>query len=592
MLILPSDVMERICARLTKLYGTDRQRNLMARIELLIGRYGLVGECRDTDSGEQWNQQDAVLITYGDMVTEGEEAPLVTLRKFLEGRVGSAVSTVHVLPFFPWSSDDGFAVIDYREVSPELGGWQEIEALAKSWRLMVDLVLNHASSASRWFRSYCIGMAPERDFFIEVDEGTDLSAVVRPRTSPLLKEVQTPYGRRLVWTTFSQDQVDLDFSNPDVLFEFLDLLLFYIYNGARVIRLDAIAYLWKEVGTPCIHLWQTHEIVKLMRDVVSLVAGEVLLLTETNVPHEENVAYFGNGDEAHMVYQFSLPPLLLHALHFGDAKYLVEWIKALGAPPQGCTYLNFSASHDGIGLRPLEGLVPKVEVDALIDGIEAQGGMVSRRSNADGTTTAYELNASWFSAVGGAGDTPQAIARFLCSQTLVLGLQGIPAIYFNSLFGAANDLRGVERTGRARSINRRKWDRSEIDAFLDAEDPPREKIIFEEYLRRLELRSSQAAFHPGCSQRVLDLPRGLFGVVRGEEDEVRPIIMVGNVTGRSVAVSKKRLGLAAGSEPVRDLLTDEVFCDESGTTRVTLDAWRVLWLISEGSGGANDAGGV
>ena len=592
MLFLPSDTMEQICGRLTKLYGTERQRNLMARIELLIGRYGLVGECENSDFGGNWTERDSVLITYGDMVTDGEEPPLASLRRFLEERVGSAVSTVHVLPFFPWSSDDGFAVIDYRQVAPELGGWDEIEDLAGSWRLMVDLVLNHASSASRWFRSYCIGMAPERDFFIEVEEGVDLSAVVRPRTSSLLREVQTPYGRRRVWTTFSQDQVDLDFSNPDVLFEFLDLLLFYVYKGARVIRLDAIAYLWKEVGTPCIHLWQTHEIVKLMRDVLSLVGAKVLLLTETNVPHEENVAYFGKGDEAHMVYQFSLPPLLLHALHFGNAKYLVGWAKALSAPPEGCTYLNFSASHDGIGLRPLEGLVPKDEVDALIDGIEAQGGMVSRRSNSDGTTTAYELNASWFSAVAGGSGTQEAIDKFLCSQTVVLGLQGIPAIYFNSLLGAENDVQGVEKTGRARTINRRKWTRAEIDELLDTTSQRREKIVFDEYLRRLALRSSQAAFHPDCSQRVLDLPRGLFGVVRGEGDPVERVIMVANVTGKPVTVSQKRLAISSGEAPVRDLLTDQLFLERKGVARVTVDAWRVLWLVSSVPRDASDGGSM
>jgi sucrose phosphorylase len=591
MLVLASDVMERICSRLTNLYGVERERNLMARIELLIGRYGLAAECRNSQEESNWSQADSILITYGDMVTDGDEKPLVTLKTFLDEKVGPRIPIVHILPFFPWTSDDGFAVVDYRQVAPELGGWEEIEDLAGTRRLMVDLVLNHVSSASRWFRSYCIGMAPERDFFIEVEEGTDLRDVVRPRMSPLLKEVQTPYGRKFVWTTFSQDQVDLDFANPDVLFELLDVLLFYIYKGARVIRLDAIAYLWKEVGTSCIHLWQTHEIVKLMRDVLSLLAPNVLLLTETNVPHKENVSYFGDGDEAQIVYQFSLPPLLLHALHFGDARHLVEWAKSLGAPPEGCTYLNFSASHDGIGLRPLEGLVPKSEIDALIDDIEAKGGLVSRRSNADGSTTAYELNTAWFSAVDVPGDAEKSIAKFLCSQTLVLGLQGIPAVYFNNLFAAENDLLGVERTGRARSINRRKWARKEIEAFFDAEDETREKSIFEEYLRRLELRASQAAFHPDSPQRVLDLPRGLFGVKRGGGEDAQAIFMIANVTGDVVSASVNRWGASAGFGPMRDLLSGEVLAEGTGSRKVSIGPWRVVWLVSDGLGEGGAATG-
>ncbi|MGB5736517.1 MAG: sugar phosphorylase, partial [Thiohalocapsa sp.] len=452
-------VLQRIRQRLGRLYGDEVLARLMHRLDLIVGRYGVGVTCPDGEFCARWDQRDAVLICYGDMIRAGGidadgEPPLETLRRFLNERIGDALSAVHVLPFFPYSSDDGFSVIDYRAVDPELGSWHDIQKLGEDYRLMLDLVINHVSSQSHWFRAYCNGMAPERHYFIEVEPEADLSAVTRPRSSPLLRSVQTPYGKRWVWCTFSHDQVDVDFTNPDVLFEFLDILLFYVHNGAQIVRLDAIAYLWKEIGTSCVHLPQTHEVVKLLRDVLEMLQPGLVLLTETNVPHAENVSYFGAGDEAHMVYQFSLPPLLLHALSTGNAAYLTHWAANLAPPPAGCTYFNFTASHDGIGVRPLEGLLPQDEFDALVAGVEQRGGLVSRRSNPDGSTTPYELNITYFDAVGVPGDLAASVARFLCAQTIAMSLQGVPGIYFNSLLGASNNLAGVEQTGRARTINR------------------------------------------------------------------------------------------------------------------------------------------
>jgi glycosidase len=528
-------VLQRIRKRLARLYGDEALPRLMHRLDLVVGRYGVGTNCADGEVCARWDQSDAVLICYGDMVCaermhDGAEPPLATLRRFLQAQVGDAISTVHVLPFFPYSSDDGFSVIDFRAVDQALGGWQEIQGLGEDYRLMVDLVINHVSSQSHWFRAYCNGMAPERHYFIEVAPDVDLSTVTRPRTSPLLRPVQTPTGEHQLWATFSQDQIDVDFSNPDVLFEFLDILLFYVHNGAQIIRLDAIAYLWKEIGTPCIHLPQTHELVKLLRDVLEMLQPGMVLLTETNVPHAENVSYFGVGDEAHMVYQFSLPPLLLHALTTGNAAYLTDWAANLAPPPPGCSYFNFTASHDGIGVRPLEGLLPQDEFDALVAAVEQRGGLISRRSNPDGSATPYELNITYFDAVGVPGDLDASIARFLCSQTIALSLQGVPGIYFNSLLGASNDLAGVEQTGRARTINRQKWTESKLAGMLSAESTHQASRVLPEYLRRLHLRRARPAFHPDAPQRVLDLPAGLFGVRRDALDGGERLWMIANLT--------------------------------------------------------------
>jgi len=582
MRVLERSVFERIRGRLARLYGEEQLPRLLQRLELVIGRYGVGAHCLDPGGVQArcrgWDQRDAVLITYGDMVRANGEAPLATLRRCLAKHVGDAVSTVHVLPFFPYSSDDGFSVMDYRVVDPALGTWGDIDALSGDYRLAADLVINHVSGQSHWFRSYCNGMAPERHYFIEVDPGADLSGVTRPRTSPLLRAVQTPYGERHVWATFSHDQLDVDFSNPDVLFEYLDILLLYVYHGAQLIRLDAIAYLWKRLGTPCIHLPETHEVVKLLRDILEMLAPGVLLLTETNVPHAENISYFGAGDEAHMVYQFSLPPLLLHALHGGDAGYLSDWAANLAPPPPGCTFFNFTASHDGIGVRPLEGLLPQAELDVLVAAMEQRGGLVSRRTNPDGTATPYELNITYFDAVGVPGDRDASIRRFLCSQTIAMSLQGIPGIYFNSLLGAGNDLIGVEQTSRARSINRHKWTEPELDAMLAAGSDHQAARVLPEYLRLLHLRRTEPAFHPAAPQQVLDLPRGLFGVRRDAADGHR-LWMLANLTDRTIGCAMSRVDRHWQRARWRELIGGWEADGGALASRLLLMPHQVVWLV-------------
>lgn len=578
-------VLQRIRQRLGRLYGDDEIARLMNRLDLIVGRYGVGITYPDGECCVRWDQGDAILICYGDMIRtdrmdDGGEPPLATLRRFLNERVGDALSAVHVLPFFPYSSDDGFSVIDYRAVDPQLGSWNDIQKLGEDYRLMVDLVINHVSSQSHWFRAYCNGMAPERHYYIEVEPDVDLSTVTRPRTSPLLRPVQTPYGERHVWCTFSQDQIDVDFSNPDVLFEFLDILLFYVHNGAQIVRLDAIAYLWKEIGTHCIHLPQTHEVVKLLRDVLEMLQPGLVLLTETNVPHAENVSYFGDGDEAHMVYQFSLPPLLLHAISTGNAAYLTDWAANLAPPPPGCTYFNFTASHDGIGVRPLEGLLPQAEFDALVAAVEQRGGLVSRRSNADGSTTPYELNITYFDAVSVPGDLDVSIARFLCAQTIAMSLQGVPGIYFNSLLGASNNLAGVEQTGRARTINRQKWTESELAAMLGAAGGHQASRVLPEYLRRLRMRGLLSAFHPDASQRVLDLPAGLFGVRRDALDGAERLWMIANLSGAPLPVAMGRIDPHWKRRQWADLIADWVGTADDLPARLSLAPYQVAWLVS------------
>jgi len=572
---------ERARARLGEVYGQRTEEVLRRLMTLLSHQRGAI----DATPRPLWSERDQWLITYGDTLLDGKRPPLEVLETFLEERLADTFSGVHVLPFFPWSSDDGFAVIHYREVNPDLGDWQHIRHLASRRDLMVDLVINHVSRESLWFVDYLSGAQPGRDYFIEMDPDTDLSQVTRPRNSPLLVPVSTRRGTRHVWATFSEDQIDLNFANPDVLLEFVGIMLYYVEQGARMIRLDAIAYLWKEVGTPCIHLPQTHAIVRLLRAILDYVAPGTLLITETNVPHRENLSYFGlerlegpgdTPDEAHLVYQFTLPPLLVHTLTSGDATALKTWASGLPTLPAGCSYFNFTASHDGIGVRALEGLLPQHEVDVLLELMHRFGGYVSMKANPDGSDSPYEINITYFDALKGTrrGADAWQVERFLCSQNLLLALQGIPGVYFHSLTATLNDHEGVERSGHLRAINRRHWNREELDELIDSRSTPTREA-FLSLKRRLTLRAGEPCFHPEAPQRVLDTPDGLFAIERGPLPDGRRLLAIYNISDKRQPLTLPELDEGEW----RDVLKDGAPYRPKPEERDILRPYRSLWLV-------------
>ena len=559
----------RLLPRLERLYG-PRAEECLAPI---LVRTAAAAARLARRAGPLWDEKDVVLITYGDQVRSPDEPPLAALRRFLfEQGLHGLVNTVHLLPFFPYSSDDGVSVIDYRQVDPVLGDWDDVARLGEDYALMFDLVLNHVSRRSRYFEEYWAGREPFVRFFHEVDPATDLSAVTRPRSLPLLTPVETPRGTRHLWTTFSDDQIDLNFAEPAVLSEMVDVLLFYLERGARIIRLDAIAYLWKRIGTPCIHLPETHEVVKLLRDLLDAVAPWAILLTETNVPHRENVSYFGQGDEARMVYQFSLAPLLLEALLAGDASLLAGWLSGLEPPPPGCAVLNFTASHDGIGVRPLEGIMPAARFARLIEAVRARGGRIGMKRNPDGTESPYELNVTYFSALADA-DPRVHLRRFLAGQAVMLALQGIPAVYFHSLVATENDTAAVERTGQPRSINRRKFTAAELADRLRGNDAIPGAALAA-YRRLLAVRTAQPAFHPEAPQQVIPQEHpSLLGFVRASIDRGQQIFVTANL-GRE----PQPLALPAEfrDHPLVDLLAEPG--DEGIREGIALEPFQVAWL--------------
>ncbi|MFQ5409008.1 MAG: sugar phosphorylase [Anaerolineales bacterium] len=567
-----------ILEALSDLYGPAAAHDVAGRLQNMLDEYR---PRLPFPHPRSFSERDAILITYGDMVRAPSAPPLAVLADILRRHVAGLVSAIHLLPFFPYSSDDGFSVIDYHTVDPALGDWSDIAALGAQFQLMIDAVVNHVSTQHNWFRRFCDNAPRYRDYFIVVDPATDLSRVFRPRARPLLNPAQTAAGRKHVWTTFSADQIDLNYRNPDVLLAVLEVLLFYVSQGASFLRLDAIAYLWKEPGTSSIHRPQTHRIVQLMRAVLDEVAPQVILITETNVPHPDNIAYFGDGaNEAQMVYNFSLPPLVLHAFHTGDAAALARWAAALTTPSEKVTFFNFLASHDGIGVTPARGILSDAAIEALAERTLALGGRVSYKSNPDGTQSAYELNINYLDALGDPAhaDEPLEIIarRFLCAQAIMLALRGVPGIYFHSLFGSRGWPTGVARTGRPRTINRQKLQRAPLEAEL-ADPHSLRKRIFSQFAHMLRVRRACPAFHPSGAQRVLVVEPAVFAVLRSDPAGETHVLCLHNVSAvpRRLALPETELPFSRNAG-LADLLGN------SGAlygAELTLAAYQRLWLV-------------
>ena len=519
------------------------------------------------------DESDSFMITYGDQFRQKGRLPLECLENFAKEKLPGFLSGIHILPFFPYTSDDGFSISDYTKVHPDWGSWEQVSGIGSSFKLMSDLVLNHCSVSHRWFKGFLEDDPRYRDFFISVDPDTDLSMIVRPRALPLLTPFETAAGTKHVWTTFSADQVDLNFACPDVLVEMIDVFLFHVQMGVQVIRLDAIAYLWKEIGHPSIHHPKTHAVVRLFRAIVEEYVPWVIILTETNVPHRENISYFGSGDdEAHMIYQFSLPPLTLDAFLREDAGHLRDWASSLPPVDGKTTYFNFLASHDGVGVTPAYGILRDEEISGLIRSVEERGGLVSYKAVKDGKVP-YELNINYRNAVAGDQKEPRKIAaKFLAAQSLLLAMPGVPGIYVHSLIGSGNWTEGVRQTGMNRSINRQKLQLDEVLAELSDSSSLR-SLIFTGYTRMLKIRSERQAFHPASPFTVLKAEGPVFALLRGDTERGMVLCLVN--TGSRKA--RWEIDPAAGfSGELIDCLAGQRCKGASGS--ISLEPFQVLWL--------------
>ncbi|MBT8374385.1 MAG: sugar phosphorylase [Deltaproteobacteria bacterium] len=551
-----------------KIYGKEKANLAFVKIRALMENFSVSPKSQP----EYFSQEDIILITYGDTLNTKGERPLNTFHKFSNKFLKGIFSHIHFLPFFPFSSDDGFSVVDFFSVNPKLGSWTDIESTREDFKLMFDLVLNHISAKSKWFEYYLLEKEGFTELAIQVDPAIDLSAVTRPRSLPLLTQIKKRSGKIVhVWTTFSSDQIDLNFKSIDILEKMIEALLFYVHKGACIIRLDAIAYLWKEIGTSCIHLTQTHYIVKLFRLILNIVAPHVMILTETNVPHKENISYFGDGNnEAQMVYNFTLPPLLLYSFLKEDASVLSNWSKDLDLKSDNNTFFNFTASHDGIGVRPLEGILPVKEIELLVETVKNNGGRISYKKNSDGSQSPYELNITYVDALLNSKlDSDRYHAqRFLASQAIQYVLPGVPATYIHSLLGSRNWEDGVRHTKMARTINREKLQKNDVISEL-ADVKTFRSGIFHPYLNMIKVRKSQPAFHPNAGFEIQRIDPKIFTIIRYSKNQT--IYALTNISSSQVCCTLKGGGLPL---KMKDLLTGASLSVDS----LRLNPYQFIWL--------------
>lgn len=570
-------LIERISPLIQSLFPNENTHELA---EQFIDKTGIdKTQCKMPFSHQShWNEKDVMVITYGDSIVNGNEKPLATLKEVLDKFLKDTVSMVHILPYYPYTSDGGFAVSDYEKINPDLGDWSDVTEISQDYQIMADLVVNHCSSEHAWFKGFTEGDPKYQNYFIQASLEDDLSEVVRPRTTPLLRPTMTPEGEKYVWCTFSHDQIDLNFSNPEVFLEVMRLISMYIDKGASIFRLDAIGFLWKIIGTSCMHLPETHQAIQLMRALIEYRLSNAIIITETNVPKRENLTYFGNANEAHMVYNFSLPPLLINALLTGSAKHLKTWLMTMPPAQMGTTYLNFIASHDGIGVRPAEGILDPEELQSMIHALQSFGAKVSWRTGLNGEKNPYEINIALIDAFKGTceGEDEYQVERMLCAHAIAIALEGVPAIYLHSFFATENDYESLAKTGHNRDINRHQWQESELTPLLE-DSTSKHYAVLNGLKRLIMLRKEQAAFHPNATQFTLHLDDTLFGFWRQSLMRDQSVFVVNNVTNQSQTLNLAQLNLIDMDE-WREIISGQMITDLYG--EMTLAPYQTVWITN------------
>ena len=568
------DAENKIKSYIRKIYKDNRDASLLLNsIISLIDEDNLTSKKKITP--KNWSQKNSFLITYADSIKSENDSPLLVLNQFLQKYIDS-IDSIHILPFMPSSSDSGFSVIDYYKIDEKFGNWKDLNLISKNKNIMIDIVLNHASKSSKWFANFLKGSGQGHDFFKVVKDWNGIAQIERPRSSKLFQKIRTDDGVKKVWCTFSHDQIDLDFSKPAVLLEFLKIIKFYIKKNIKIFRLDAVAFLWKKQNTSCINLQETHYIIKLIRFVSTLIDKNTIIITETNIPSKENLSYFGNNDEAHWIYNFTLSPLILFTLLGGNCSQLRKWSMTMPPAQEGNAYFNFLASHDGIGLRPVEGKLDSTELYKLIDKMRESGGRISYKTSQWGEEIPYEINITYLDSLKSTfdGDESFQIKRFICAHTIMLAMEGIPAIYIHSFLGTENDYNAIAAGGENRSINRFIWNKKDIYKILEDKNS-NNFYIMSKLNNLLKIRSKQPAFHPNATQFTLNLGDEVFGLWRQDKKRKQSIFSISNVTSKSVKLSLQKINLIE-TEKWIDLISEEALKDIDDD--ILLKPYQSLWI--------------
>lgn len=595
LLKITSEIREKLLSRLCFLYGEAEAKSCIQELERLLKVHyaykplEMIKAEQKFDLSDCFSHQDIILITYGDLLLSEHRTPLETLKEFLKEyiKLYDVFSILHLLPFFPYSSDRGFSITDYRIVDPKLGAWKDIEEIGDSFRLMFDGVFNHISSQSYVFQEVLNGNPDYKEFATIYHSPNELTPkqrqiLVRPRTSDILSKYQSIDGEIWVWTTFSPDQIDLNYRNPKVLLFMVDTLLLYVRRGASLIRLDAVTYLWDEPGTSGVHLKQTHEVIKLLRDILNIVDPKVVLVTETNVPHAENVSYFGNGsDEAQIIYNFALPPLVLYTFYKEDSTAISRWANSLEYPTKTTNFLNILDTHDGIGLMGVKNILNASQIDFIVEKAREHGALISYRTGEEGKDEPYEINSTWFSVINfddGEESIELQVKRFVASRSLALTLRGIPAIYFHGLIGTQNDLEKAIKTQSKRDINRTTLVEEELKTKLLKKQSKLSQIV-EQLGHLLEIRSRQVAFHPNGHQKILEISPKVWAILRISPDQQEHILALTNISRQIQTINIDLDDLGVKRTQWYDLVNRRGLNAKQKQLCLNFFPYDVMWLI-------------
>ena len=520
-------------------------------------------------------EKTSLVICYGDNINSNQKSSIQVFRNFFKKNLKKYFNAIHFLPFYPSSSDSGFAVKDHYKIEKRIGSWSDIKKISKSSHVMADIVINHSSARGLWFKNFLKKKRPGKDYFLTVNSKFNTSKVVRPRDHKLLKKINIFKKSEYLWRTFSDDQIDLDFKNPSVLLRFIKIMVHLVNNGVTIFRLDAIAYLWKKNATNCINLKQTHEIVKLFRLITNLLNVQTLIITETNLPEKENLSYFGKNDEANWIYNFSLPPLLIHAFLFENSSYLNKWSKNLPNTKFQNSYLNFIASHDGIGMRPTEGILNKRSLNNFLRRLKKNGSKFSYRKVQNKSRKVYEANITVFDALKKSDTDPNGkffLERYVAAHAIMISFEGIPAVYFNSLFGKANDEAKYVITGNNRDVNRYKWNHKNIKKKL-SEKNSKQSIFYRNLVNLLEIKRKQKAFHPNAKRINFDLGKKMFCFKRISLDKKQTILCITNLSSKI-----QQLRLNSLYKNCKNLLGPQIKIEKN---ILFLKPFQTIWLSNK-----------
>ena len=411
------------------------------------------------------------LITYADRLGGGN---ITELHQLLKGPLAGLFGGVHILPFYyPIDGvDAGFDPIDHTQIDPCLGSWADIKALGEDVDLMADLIVNHVSSASPQFMDYSEkgDASIYNGMFLTMDSifpngatESDLLTIYRPRPGLPFSYMTLKNGKkRLLWTTFTKQQIDINVNHPQGQAYLQSVLQTLHENNIRMVRLDAVGYAVKKPGSSCFMIPETFAFIETLTRQAAALGIEVLVEIHSHFRRQIEIAR-----QVDRVYDFALPPLVLHAIFNRTARYLKQWLTI--SPRNAITVLD---THDGIGVIDIgadstyqqghPGLIPPEELNALVERIHINSNGQSRQATGTAASNLdlYQVNCTFYDALG-RNDRDYLLARAIQFFT-----PGVPQVYYVGLLAGGNDMDLLAKSGVGRDINRHYYTAEEIDQVL------------------------------------------------------------------------------------------------------------------------------